>query len=85
MSAKRPEADISRSYSCLRSPGHQYGKNDRHEEERRHVCYQMAAFGRIIEGLNAHDRAVNYARPDGEPDNALVRVGISRRDEQKNT
>ena len=38
---------------------------------------QMTALGRIGEGLNAHDRPVNQARPHGEPDEALVSVGIS--------
>src|SRR5262249_14283867 len=75
--------DISRPYSCLRGTGHQYCENDRHEEERRHIRYQMATFTRITEGLYAHDRAVNHARPHGEPDKALVRVGILRCDEQK--
>ena len=69
--------------SCLRRPGHQDSKNDRHEEERRHICNQVAAFSRIIEGLNSHDRAVNHARPHGKPDDALVRVGISGCDKQK--
>jgi hypothetical protein len=68
---------------CERGPRHQYRKNDRHEEERRHVCYQMAAFGWIMEGLRGHDRAVNHARPHGKPDDAPVRIGISRSDEQK--
>src|SRR3954451_2525053 len=67
---------------CL-SPRHQYCKNDRHEEERGYISYQMAAFGRIVEGLSAHDRPVNHARPHGEPDNALVRIGVSRCDEEK--
>ena len=44
-----PIADISRLYSCSRGAGHQYCENDRHEEERRHIRYQMAAFGCIIE------------------------------------
>jgi hypothetical protein len=69
--------------SSLRRPGHQDSKNDRHEEERRHICNQVAAFSRIIEGLNSHDRAVNHARPHGKPDDALVRVGISGCDKQK--
>src|SRR5262245_8011917 len=70
--------------SCLsRLLWHQDSKNDRHEEERRHICDQMATFSRIIEGLNSHDRAVNHARPHGEPDDALVRIGVSGRDEQK--
>jgi hypothetical protein len=31
----------------LLSPRHQYRKNDRDEEERWHISYQMTAFGRI--------------------------------------
>ena len=46
---------------CLLSPQHQDCKNDRDEEERGHISYQMAAFRRVIEGLNAHDRPVYYA------------------------
>src|SRR3954462_7232395 len=57
------------------NPRHQRCKNDRHEEERRRISYQMAAFGRIVEGLNAHDCPVNHTRPHGEPDNALVCIG----------
>ena len=45
--------------------------------ERGHISYQMTALGRIAEGLNPHDRRVNHARPYGEPDEALVSVGIS--------
>ena len=46
---------------CLLSPQHQYCKNDRDEEERGHISYQMTAFRRVIEGLDAHDRPVHYA------------------------
>src|SRR5262245_22479922 len=69
--------------SGLISARHQYCKNDRKEKERRHIAYQMTAFGGIADGLHAHDRGVNHARPHGEPDQTLVRIGISRCDKQK--
>jgi len=47
---------------CLRSPRHQYCKNDRDEEERGHISYQMTAFRRVIEGLDAHDHPMHYRR-----------------------
>src|ERR1700682_6412158 len=43
----------------------------------------MTAFFRVVERLKGHDRAVRHARPYGEPDETLVRLGISRCDEQK--
>jgi CHAT domain len=66
-----------RPRSSLCGPRHQHCKYDRNENERRHISDQMTALGRIGEGLNAHDRPVNHARPHGEPDEALVSVGIS--------
>src|SRR6516164_6605708 len=69
---------VSCTHAC--STGHQYCENDRHEEECRHIRYQMAAFARVTESLYAHDRAMNHARPHGEPDKALVRVGVPRCD-----
>src|SRR5258708_26560925 len=45
----------------------------------------MTAFLHIVEGLNGHEPSVHHARPYGEPDNALVRSGILRCEEQKHT
>jgi hypothetical protein len=66
-----------RPRSSLCGPRHQHCKYDRNENERRHISDQMTALGRIGKGLNAHDRPVNHTRPHGEPDEALVSVGIS--------
>src|SRR5215813_6910081 len=78
----RPLAATSRLYSNLRAIlWHQHCQNDRYEEKCRCICNQMAAFGRIIESLNAHDGTVNHARLHGEPNKALVRVGVLRCDE----
>ena len=63
--------------TLFRGPRHQHGKDDRNENERRRISHQMTAFSRIAEALNAHDRPMNYARPHGEPDKALVSIGIS--------
>src|SRR5262245_12654113 len=53
----------SRLRSSGRGPArHQHCKYDRNENERRHISHQMTPLGRIVEGLNAHDRPVNHAR-----------------------
>src|SRR5262249_10052819 len=74
---------VAISLKLVRSARHQHCKYDRHENKRWHISHQMTALGRVAEGLNAHDRRVNHARPHGEPDEALVSVGISCGDEQK--
>src|SRR6202521_1326579 len=43
----------------------------------------MTAFFHVVERLKGHDRAVRHARPYGEPDETLVRLGVSRGQEQK--
>src|SRR5258708_39821027 len=43
----------------------------------------MTAFFHVVERLKGHDAAMHQARPDGEPDEALVGLGISRGQEQK--
>src|SRR5215467_11407097 len=67
----------------VQSARRQHCKYDRHQNKRWHISQQMTALGRVAEGLNPHDRRVNHARPHGEPDEALVSVGISCGDEQK--
>ena len=57
-----------------RGPRHQHCKDDRNQDERRHISQQMPALARILDGLNAHDRPMNRARPNGEPDEALVSI-----------
>src|SRR5262249_59078685 len=68
---------VRATFNLLQSARHQHCKYDRNENERGHISHQMTALGRIAEGLNPHDRRVNHARPYGEPDEALVSVGIS--------
>ena len=67
---------VAVTLKLVHSARHQHCKYDRHENERRQVSHQMTALGRIGEALNAHDRPVNHARPHGEPDDALVSVGV---------
>src|SRR5215813_11494212 len=74
---------VAISLKLVRSARHQHCKYDRHENKRWHISHQMTALGRVAEGLDAHDRRVNHARPHGEPDEALVSVRISCGDEQK--
>src|SRR5262249_36608947 len=62
--------------ALLRCPRHQHCKDDCNEDERSHVSEQMAMLHGVVDGLNAHDRRMNEARPHGEPDEAFVRVGI---------
>jgi len=63
--------------TLLRGPRHQHCKDDRNENKRRHISHQVPALARILDRLNAHDRRMNHARPDGEPYEALVSIGIS--------
>src|SRR5215475_11792252 len=65
------------TFKLVQSARHQHCKYDRNENKRGHISDQMTALGRIAEGLNTHDRPMNHARPHGEPDEALVSVGIS--------
>src|SRR5262249_183340 len=68
---------VAATLKLVQSARHQHCKYDRNENERGHISHQMTALGRIAEGLNPHDRRVNHARPYGEPDEALVSVGMS--------
>src|SRR5262249_1118022 len=68
--------------SSFRAPWRQRCKYDRNENQRRHIAHQMTALERIVDGLNAHDRRVNQARPHGEPDDVRVSERIFRSDEQ---
>src|SRR5262249_37598081 len=65
------------TFNLVQSARHQHCKYDCNENERGHISHQMTALGRITEGLHPHDHRVNHARPYGEPDEALVSVGIS--------
>src|SRR5262249_2318720 len=68
---------VRATFNLVQSARHQHCKYDGNENKRGHISHQMTALGRIAEGLNAHDRPMNHARPYGEPDEALVSVGIS--------
>ncbi len=68
---------VAATLKLVHSARHQHCKYDRNENKRGHISDQMTALGRIAEGLYAHDRPMNHARPHGEPDEALVSVGIS--------
>src|SRR5262245_4790990 len=76
-------ATAAAARSGFRAPRRQRCKDDRNENERGHIAHQMTALDRITDGLNAHDRRVNQARPHGKPDDVRVSVRISRGDEQK--
>src|SRR6516165_5051907 len=67
---------VAVTLKLVQSARRQRCKYDRHENKRWHISHQMTALGRVAEGLNPHDRRVNHARPHGEPDEALVSVGI---------
>src|SRR5262249_51691755 len=66
-----------------RAPLHPDPKDERYQEQRRHVAKQMTPFCRIAEGLQCHDYSVHHARPHGEPDDALMRVRIARRHQKE--
>jgi hypothetical protein len=74
---KSSRDSVAVTLKLLQPARHQHRKYDRNENKRGHISYQVTALGRIAEGLNAHDRPMSHARPHGEPDEALVSVGIS--------
>src|SRR5262249_45565644 len=68
---------VAATLKLVQSARHQHCKYDGNQNKRGHISDQMTALGRIAKGLNTHDRPMNHARPHGEPDEALVSVGIS--------
>jgi hypothetical protein len=76
---KSSQNSVAATLKLVQSARYQRCKYDRNENERGHISDQMTALGRIAEGLNAHDRPVNHARPHSEPEGSCVHRDFAMR------
>src|SRR5215470_12959652 len=65
-------------HTVTRTHPHQHPKDDRYKKKGGHVTKQMTPFRRVLDSLPGHDGSMHHAGPYGEPDDAFVRVRITR-------